>query len=48
MLVTLVAIKILNDHFVEKSTLWKLIEKKARAYCQISMEITEQTLGVIL
>ena len=32
-LLTLVAVKILNEHYEDKITLWGLIERKAKAYC---------------
>ena len=48
MLLTLVAVKILNEHYEDKITLWGLIERKAKAYCQMRLEISEQVLDVIL
>ena len=38
---TLVAIKILNDHYKEKQALWKLVEKKARDFCKKNLKVSD-------
>ena len=38
---TLVAIRILNEHFREKQVLWKLVEKKARDFCKKNLKVSD-------
>ena len=45
---TLVAIKLLNDHYKDKQVLWKLVEKKARDFCKIDLKVNEIDLNEIL
>ena len=45
---TVVAIKILNDHYQETNALWKLVEKKAFAYCKKQLKLSEAMLRKML
>ena len=45
---TLVAIKLLNDHYKDKQVLWKLVEKKARDFCKINLQVSETDLNKLL
>ena len=45
---TLVAIKILNEHYKEKQALWKLVEKKARDFCKKNLKVSDQALDTII
>ena len=45
---TMVAIKILNDHFQETNALWKLVEKKAFAFCKKQLKMNEAMVSKML
>ena len=45
---TLVAVKILRDHYKDKNVLWKLVEKKACDYCKKNLKVSDQALTQML
>ena len=45
---TIVAVKILNDHYQETSALWKLVEKKAFDYCRKQLKMSEAVVRKML
>ena len=47
-LLTLVAIKILQDHFQTNIALWRLVEKKARKFCMKELGVDDAGLKALL